>query len=93
MNLLQTRRFTEQIEEIIPNNFSQKLKFENGLITQAQIKTPTKLKAAQLNALEYLANSWGFKDIEVSNSTTGVKIELIDFNQELFKPIPTALCN
>jgi hypothetical protein len=81
MEALQTRRFAEQVKEIIPTKFGQKLKFENGIVTTAQINTPTKLNAAQLNALSYMAHSWHFKNYEISRSGAGLKIEFIELNK------------
>lgn len=82
MKELQTRRFKEQIQEIIPGNFSQNLKFNNDVVTEAKVNITTKLSFVQIKCLMAMAQSWYFNNIEISRSGAGLKIEFTEFSEQ-----------
>lgn len=71
---LQTRRFSESLNEIITQKHDPKLKFEDGIMIAAKVNTNKPLHTRELNALCYFADSWN-QELTISRSGTGVKIE------------------
>lgn len=71
----QQKRFTEQIEEIIPNgNYNLKSEFnDDPILTSAKLNTDEKLNHTQLNQLLYTGDAWN-SEIEISRSGAGLKI-------------------
>ena len=81
MKELQTRRFTEQIEDILKSDFSQKLIFNKEIVTSAKVNTKSKLTTPKINALMAMSESWDFDKVEISRSGAGLKIEFLEFNK------------
>lgn len=80
---LQTRRFTEQINEAIGTNCSIKITFQDHIIVRAKVNTPDKLRANQINFLMHICESWSLDDVEMSRSGAGLKIEFNpDYKEE-----------
>ncbi|MCH4824271.1 hypothetical protein ML462_13930 [Gramella lutea] len=71
---LQTRRFTESLNEIIVPKHDSKLKFEKGILVAAKANTNRPLNSATLNHLIYFADSWN-QELSLTRSGEGIRIE------------------
>lgn len=87
MENLQTRRFTEQIEDIITEKFAVKLKFRKGKLIEASVTTMQELKPYEKSAMEYLADIWNFKKFSIINNTDVFTYQFTRLDLTKFKPV------
>lgn len=76
-----TEKMYKQLKEILGSNFNAHyaLAEDNEVITKCKVNTDVKLKMHMINALENMAESWGFTDMEISRSGAGLKIEFLEY--------------
>ncbi|MEQ3500623.1 hypothetical protein ABMY20_12770 [Tenacibaculum sp. SSH1-16] len=78
MKELQTRRFSEQIAEILKSKFSLKLVFEGDLLVNSRVNTESNLDVFKIKALMAMAERWSFKNLDISRSGAGLKIQFLN---------------
>jgi len=75
MKELQTRRFNEQIQEILGSECKVKpIIDETGILHSAKVNTEETLDSTKLNALMGTADAWNC-EIELDRSGAGIRIQ------------------
>lgn len=78
-------RFNEQVEEILGDDFKSTLVFDDEKVIEAKINTDRPLLGWEVMAINVMANAWFFKDVEISRSSAGLRIEFIEFKKNIVK--------